>query len=281
MKTLKFLVLLLVICTLTGCKYKREAEKLETASQNLTSQLEKSDSTLNEYLLLSKDIESRFDSILSGGKESGQTVVDKELNTKLSQTLTAIINLMKENEKRYQALRISANSRASVREKEITSLTLLIEEKDSVIKSLNLKIAGMNTTMEDQISKISDLTNEKRDKDETLDMMTSQLNTAYYIVGTEDDLRNKGVILKTGGFLGFLGRVNNLNPQLDRSRLDMIDIQEKKTFTLNTDLKNMEFITQHPSGSYEIKEGDPGSIMITVTDPEKFWGGSKYLVVVI
>jgi chromosome segregation ATPase len=281
MKKSELLIMLFVISTLAGCKYKKEAEQLQMLNSNLTSQVAKSDSTLNEYISLINDIGNRLDSIVSVVEKPRQMAIEKDLRKRLNSAVTEINNLLKENQRKYQALRYSTNSRVSVMETKIEDLNGLVEEKDSVINSLNLKITELKSEIEEQISKISSLTNENSSKTDTLDMMIKRLNTAFYIAGTEDDLKNSNIILKTGGFLGFLGRVNTLNPQLDKSRLELIDIREKKTFSLNTDLKNLEFITKHPAGSYEIKTTDPGSVLITVTDPEKFWEGSKYLVIAI
>ena len=244
----------------------------------------KSDSTMKVFQSVINGIETRFDTILSGSTKADQAAISKDLRTRLNRSVTEINNLLNDKEKRNQTLRslyASSNARVSKLEEEINQLNLLVKEKEQVIDSSNKRITGMSNTIEGQNSKISDLVDENSDKDENLDEMTTRLNTAYYITGAEKDLRDSNIVLKTGGFLGFLGRVNTLNPQLDKSKLEMIDIREMKTFTLNGDMKKMEFITQHPSGSYEIKEGDPGSIVITVTDPERFWGGSKFLVVAI
>lgn len=283
MKTAVLIILIFVTSSLTGCKFKKEAEQLKMENSKLTGLVAKSDSMLKEFQSLTNDLESRFDTILPGGTKSGQAI-SKDLRTRLNRSLTELNNLLNEKEKRNQTLRnsyTSSNARVTKLEEEINELNLLIKEKERVIDSSNMRITEMNTMIEGQNSKISDLVEESRDKAKKLDEITNRLNTAYYITGTEKDLRNSNIILKTGGFLGFLGCVNILNPQLDKSKLEMIDIREKKTFTLNGDKTKMEFITQHPSGSYEIKEGNPGVVVITVTDTEKFWVGSKFLVVAI
>jgi len=284
MKRLKILILTLVVISLAGCKYKRETEQLQISNHDLVSKLTKSDSILKVNQLLIKDFETRLDEVLSGGKNPGQLASGEELRTRLDQTITEINNLISDNQQRYQKLRnmyANANSRELMKEEEIKDLNAQIVKNDSVIGSLNLKITEFNSTVEEQVSKILDLTNENGTKTDTVAMMTRRLNTAYYYTGTADDLKNKNIIIKTGGFLGFLGRVNTLNPQLDMSLLEKIDIREKKTFTLNTEMEKVEFITHHPAGSYEIKEVSPDSTVITVNDPDKFWECSKCLVIAI
>ncbi len=284
MKTLKILFLATVIISLTGCKYKKESEQLKISIQSLTVNLAKSDSTLKANLMLVKEFETRIDSILSGGKNPGQMVSGTAMKARLDQTVTEVNNLLKDNKEKYQSARnmISrANSTVLMKDAEIKNLNALIVKNDSIINSLNLEIAGLNKTIDDKSVEISNLTAESRTKGDTLTSMTNRLNIAYYISGTTEDLKSKNVIIKTGGFLGFLGRVNTLNPRLEMNLLEKIDIRQKTTFTLNTTMKKMEFITHHPAGSYEIKEVNPDSVLLTISNPEKFWELSKCLVIVM
>ena len=38
-------------------------------------------------------------------------------------------------------------------------------------------------------------------------------------------------------------------------------------------------VTNHPDGSYSLEKNDEGLYELYVKDIEKFWGGSRYLVV--
>jgi len=175
----------------------------------------------------------------------------------------------------------SKNAEISEIKAEIKKLNLVIEDKENLINNLNMKITGLVSTAKRLDSRISELTDENKNKRDSIDMVTNRLNTAYYITGAENDLIDKDIVLKTGGFLGFLGRVMIINPQLDKKQLVKINLLETTIFNLPAGIKNIEFITQHPSESYEIKEVNSDSVRITVLDPEKFWEGSRYLVVAI
>lgn len=284
MKTLKVLILTVFVISLSGCKYKKESERLQTENQNLTSRLAQSDSTLREYLSIINDIETRLESILAADETPEQRAIEEDLRTKLANTATAVNNLFRENEQKYQSLRnsyYSRNTKVKELETENEKLNLLIGKQDSTIKSINEKIAALNGTIDEQNSKISDLSNDITAQKDTINMVTNSLNTAYFVSGIESDLRDKNIIIKTGGCMGIFGRVNALNPGLNSSGLEKIDISERTTFSINSDLKSIEFITPRPSGSYEIKEVSPGSVEIRVTDPVKFWEFSKYLVIAI
>jgi copper chaperone CopZ len=45
--------------------------------------------------------------------------------------------------------------------------------------------------------------------------------------------------------------------------------------------KKAELLTSHPAGSYTLKLDAQQQYVLRITDPQKFWGASKYLVVLV
>jgi len=272
----------MAVIILNGCKYKKQAEQLEAEKQDLVIQLEKSESALKDYLSIINETEASLKSLLPEGSVTGQPGDD--LTARFNHIVSEITGSLKESEERYQTMRnrySNSSSRIAGLEARIDTLNLLAEEKENEISELNRKAGDLSKRIEEQNSMIADLTGQNRARSDTIETITKRLNSVWYVSGTQTDLKEKGIILKTGGFLGFLGRVNTLNPQLDKSRLEMIDIREKTMFTLNADIRNLEFVTTHSAGSYEIKGGDSGTVVINITDPEKFWEGSNYLIIIL
>ncbi|MBN2524537.1 MAG: hypothetical protein JXB24_14795 [Bacteroidales bacterium] len=281
MKTTKVLLMTALVIALSGCKFKKESERLQIENLNLSSQLAKCDSTQKEYLSILNEIETSLNSILPEGGTPEQRATEGDLRTTLYNSLTDVNNLLDENEKKYQSLRnsyYSKNAMVKDLETENEKLNLMTGRQDSTIKTMKDNIIALNGTIDEQNSKISDLISTNNAHKDTINLVTSSLNAAYFKAGNEIDLRDNNIILKTGGCLGF-GRVNVLNPGLSRTNLEMLDIRERTTFTLDTDLKKVKFTIPRPTGSYEIKELNPGSVQLTVTDPLKFWEFSKYLVI--
>lgn len=282
MKKIHFLILITAVISLNGCKYKKQAEQLEIEKQDLISQLEASRSESEAYLAVLNNAEVSLKSVLPEGMVTGEA--GEDITARLKSTVSDITSALADSEERYRTMRnrySSSSSRIARLEARIDTLNLLAEEREKVIAGLNQEIAGLNRRVEEQNSKISQLNGENKARSDTIRTITNRLNSAWYIAGTETDLREKGIVLKTGGFLGFLGRVNTLNPQLDKSRMEMVDIRDKTSLTLTADIRKLEFVTAHPAGSYEIIEGDAGTLVINITDPEKFWQGSNYLVIII
>ncbi|MDX9904648.1 MAG: hypothetical protein RB288_11310 [Bacteroidales bacterium] len=282
MKTIKALILIMAVLSLTGCKYKTMSEQIEAEKQDLISQLAKSDSTMKEYLSVMSDADAKLSALL--GQESGEQAATGELPARLERAIAEITASMEETEQKYQSARsryYTVNARVKTLEEEVAELRVLAEQKDSLINVLNEKSAQLSSTIEEQTANIETLTGKNSEMEATISEMTGNLNTAWYVAGTKDELISGNVITKTGGFLGFLGRVMVLSPSLSSSSMEKIDIREKKTFPLKSTIDKLEFISIHPSGSYQLTTTDAETVTLTVTDPARFWEGSRYMVVVL
>jgi hypothetical protein len=282
MKTIKALILVMAVLSLTGCKYKTMSEQLEAEKQDLISQLAKSEATAKEYLSVMSDADAKLSALL--GQEAGGQAEAGELPARLAQAIADITASMEETEQKYQSARnryYNASSKVKALEEEVSELKVLVQQKDSLINVMNEKSAALAATIEEQTASIETLTGKNSEMEATISELTGNLNTAWYIAGTKDELINSNVIIKTGGFLGFLGRVMVLSPSLNSSSMEKIDIREKTSFPLTSTIDKLEFISLHPSGSYQLTTTDAETVTLTVTDPERFWEGSRYLVVVL
>ncbi|MFO7526915.1 MAG: hypothetical protein R6W68_15785 [Ignavibacteriaceae bacterium] len=282
MKTLAILSALIILASLSGCKYKNESLELHKQNQVLTTQLAKSDSMSNVYRSTLKDIETVFDSIIPVDDALNATPAEKKLTIKLTDKLVKINDLLLEKEKNNKALNyrlFNSNKKISEVSAKMEELNREVAVKDSVNVNLNQNVNKLEKQIEDQSSQIESVIQEKQQLNEALETKTNTINSTHFIAGSEDELRNKAIIEKTGGFLGFLGRVNTLNPELDKNHLQLIDIREKTTFSLNAEKKKIEFITSHNPASYELNESSAETSLLTITNPAEFWRYSKYLVI--
>jgi hypothetical protein len=110
-----------------------------------------------------------------------------------------------------------------------------------------------------------------------LEKKDAKIRTAYYVVGTYKDLHASNVVEKTGGFIG-LGRTKMLKKDFDRNTFHQIDIYSYTSIPVFGG--HISILTNHSSDSYELKKDAEGNVKwIYITDPEKFWENSKYLVV--
>jgi hypothetical protein len=108
---------------------------------------------------------------------------------------------------------------------------------------------------------------------------TTKLNTAFYTVGTYKQLRDKKVLSKQGGFLG-LGKQPKVVSDFNQDAFTQIDVTSTKSIAINAGGKDARLISTHPNGTYKLQKQNNKVTGIEITDPDKFWKASKYLVVV-
>jgi len=113
--------------------------------------------------------------------------------------------------------------------------------------------------------------------------LTAYKNTAYYAVGTKDELMTKGIVTKEGSkFLVFGGSrlepARNLTPDL----FTAIDKTQQKSIPLPRTDKKYKIVSRQSPTFLGGTVGKDGAVTGTVeiAQPEEFWAASKYLILV-
>ena len=66
-----------------------------------------------------------------------------------------------------------------------------------------------------------------------LEALNKELNKAYLIIGTYDELKDKGVVDKEGGFLGLIGRKMTLQENADLKQFMVVDKRDISRLTID------------------------------------------------
>ena len=167
-------------------------------------------------------------------------------------------------------------------QKMIDNLNNSITEKDQQIASLTDELGKMNIQVKDLNLKVGDLGNtvtnlsaESAQRQQVIDQKTAELNTAYYVIGSNKELKEKKIITPSGGFIG-IGRNKELTPDLDMSNFTKVDITTLNEIPIMK--KKATIITSHPKDSYRI-EGEKTADKLVILKPTEFWSLSKVLVI--
>ncbi len=163
----------------------------------------------------------------------------------------------------------------------IDRLNAQLETKNVEIDSLRGDLENLHIQVADLTSNIQSLEDAKRKTEEELKLKNENLNKeilmkneVWYTLGTKKELLAANVIKKEGGFIG-IGTVAKLKSNFDKSIFTKADKRELKTIAAPG--KKVYLITDHPEDSYTfVGEGDDRKLEIT--DQEKFWSVSRYLV---
>jgi DNA repair exonuclease SbcCD ATPase subunit len=173
----------------------------------------------------------------------------KDLQARIGEYKTNVENLIAEK---------------AVLQKNLDETTLAKNNLEGEVSSLDTEVARKSNTIEEQNAQLLD--------------KERKLHTAYYTVGSYKYLHEKNIVEKEGGFLG-INREKNLANGLDNGKFQEIDTRSVNEIPV--DAKHTEIITGQDPASYTMVYDNDKVSKIKITDPDKFWGKSKYLVVVV
>lgn len=298
MKRYVFMVLALPVL-LMGCD-NGKLKDLEIRNNELTNQLEEMDSSMNSYLETISEIEDNLAVIklkqnMIATNASKDVEFDHEMRKSLVNDLQAINSLMTTNKEKitelqnllknsnfqvaeFKKLVARVNTKLVEKDEEITSLTTRLEDLafrnqtlDDNVRFLTIRVDTLSAVNQVQIATIQ---NQKK----LISRNLEELSSGFVATGTLKELEEKQIIKKEGGILG-IGAVSALNSEVDRDNFLRIDIQKTQTIPLM--VKKVRVITNHPQDSYKIEESENGELLasLVITNPDRFWNTSKFLVV--
>ena len=288
-KYLLVLVLPLILLS-TGCNQKK-IERLTFQRDSLMAVASAKEANLNEFVSAFNQIEANLDSIKQRemviNKEAKAAEVKGNRKEQILSDIAYINSLLEQNRKKVAdltAMLRRSNRHSAALEKMVENLKKSIDEKDAQIASLtadlqkmNIQVKDLNTKVGDLTTSVDNLTAETQQQKQVIEETTNALNTAYYVIGTRQELKDKNIITGVGGFLG-IGRVKELSPDVNLGNLTKVDIT--KTTEIPIMKKSAKILTTHPEGSYSI-EGTNNADKLVITKPEEFWSKSKVLVIAV
>ncbi|HET8963645.1 MAG TPA: hypothetical protein VFM99_07100 [Chitinophagales bacterium] len=292
----KYLIVFGIIPFLFACNQKKvnelesQVETLSSENAEFTRVMTERDEQLNDYFATMNEVESNLEEIkkhegIISTNLSGEGTNQKENIVASIETLNNLIQknktLVGDLDKKYK----NANFKIKELDKMISELNEQITNKENELMALkteleksNYQIASLTTELGTVSAANERLQEENMQKGEIISKQTTDLNTAYYIIGTDKDLKAKNVITKEGGFIG-IGKTDNLATDFDASAFTKIDIRNFKE--LKIDNKSAKVVTTHPTDSYELIENGKKVDALMINNPEAFWKSSKYLVVIV
>jgi len=275
MKKLFFAIITLSVL-LISCN-NEEVEQLKQENESLKIALDQREQDIQNFMEVFNGIEENLAQVRAkeqlivkqaGSDEGGHDRVEAVKND-----IRAIDQLMKQNKENLKNL--SGKLKASkIENKEINrmlaNLENMIESKDMEILSLVNDLESLNFEVGELYTSVADLRAENVKQGRVIDVQAMQLNRAYYLIGTEKELKEMEVITKKGGFIG-IGRVEKMMEDVNQELFTVIDIRRQTTFTI--DAKKVNLVTTHPSDSYIIRKNEETKryYSFEITKPQEFW----------
>lgn len=281
-----FIVLNLCSCVENSGKYKALQAKLDSlqVSHNVQgAELDELFATINEIEQgLSSIRES--ESILSVQTADGIEIQEgskEQIKKDVQAIQEAIKNYQNEikklqNDKRLQSSQFKkrlAAMQKELKEKSaiIETISKQLEEKEAQIVLKDRQIASLDQTVSNLKEEVSSLSSEGSRLKEKVASQEAEIYSVYYIVGTKPELIEAGVMTKGGLF-----KSSKVSYQAEKEAFVRIDLREISQ--INTNAGKAKVMSIHPKGTYAFVEND-GEMVLNISDPEKFWEQTKYLVI--
>ena len=285
----KYLLIITSAFLLAACnqdKLDKAEEEKARQKDSLLSIVSERDASINDFISSFNDVERNLDSVAAKQHIINMNTDQKgdlkpSQKERINSGIASINALMEENRTKLAELKRklkNSSYKNKELEKAIATINNHLAQKDLELTELNEKLNNLNAQVAELQTSLNIATEESNAKSQTIAEETAALHTAYYVVGESKDLRDAKLIDRKGGLLG-IGKTAKLNADIDNNKFTRIDYTQVTSIPVGSEMK---IITTHPSDSYtlDMDAKNKKVTSIVITNPEKFWSASKYLVVV-
>ena len=272
-----------------GCtNQSTEVRKLKAENDSLLRVNAQTTADFNEMIQLMNEVEDGFRQI----KEAeNYLVTQKDANGEVSLTtreqikndMTLVAETLQKNKERLDKLQKQLNqnkNQSAALQKTVTRLQNEIEEKTQLITSLqeslakrDVRIAELDEAVTNLTGQVEHLTTENEQQKEVLMTQDEALNTVYYALGTNKELKEQKIV--EGG--GLFSSKKVMEGEFNKNYFTAVDM--RKLHDIPFDSKKAKLLTNHPEGTYELQKDNEGYLTLVITNPDSFWSLSRYLVV--
>ena len=278
--------LALALALVVGCKDQElvaRADTLEvrlTQQQSLANQLSAQKDSLVRVVLDADAFLGQMDSAISTVK--GLPRSKRGASDPLADQLLA----RKEMQSRVNALvartKSTATQLAELQRKESQSREQLSEQASKMESDAQL-ITDLGATIERQNNQIALLESRLDSLGTEVHALGTKLYKAYYVIGTEKELTDRGVVLREGGANLLIARPGQtlvparvLNPEA----FTAIDQRQDSTIAVPDTSRRYRIISRQPLDAAEVsaREGSSFKGPLRISRPDEFWANSRFLI---
>lgn len=263
--------------------YKEKAEQDSIRISELTASYEEAATFNDSLMLLMADIYNGLDSInmqegllynMSNGERDRRGEIRRNLSA-IKERLAKNHQLLEQMERRMK----DTGNQNVILTQTIEQMKVRLDDQDSHIISLERKlavandsIATLNAMVEAKEMQVQVQTEAKDAAFNALNEADQQLNTVYYAMGTNKELKDNGLLEKK-----FLGQTKVLKGDVNESYFTKAD--KRSLTSIPTGAKKIKIWTNMPEGSYEEVKNEDGTITLKITNPTEFWMYSPFLII--
>ena len=269
-------------CTNMGKKVteSEEYQKLLAERDSLQAVLKTSDAETQEMMAVISEVEANFDKIREAEKYiSTQSEQSGEMNQDTKKRVSDNFQMIQEILKRNKAQLAELNRKYASSNKQVASLQGTIDrlnremqESSARMVVLQGELAKRDATIAQLSGDISELAQHAEEQSSTIKEQDKSLHTAYYVFGTAVELKEQKIL--SGGFLK---STKVMQDTFNKDYFLQIDIREVTEIPLYA--PKAKLWSTHPEGTYEFVKGTNDNLTFQITDTQRIWSLTKYLII--
>ena len=206
--------------------------------------------------------------------------------------LVAHVGEMEEQLAAVQTRLRSVNATTAAQVQRIAELDAAVAEERTAIEGHRQTIASLEAAISSLEAETARQGEQNQRLEQTVEVMTDQANTVWYVVGTKEELLDRGVIREEGGsrvLFIFGKRGQTLVPArtVDPTMFTAADLRTLSYIALPAaeadDEAKWTVITPQDLAVVGSPLDERGRVLgdaLSITHPKQFWANSRYLIVV-
>jgi regulator of replication initiation timing len=204
-----------------------------------------------------------------------QTQKDQMLGT-IADLKLSVGNTKQKIEDLEKTLQSSQTEMAGLR-RVIDNLKRSVAEREATIQQLTGEVASLTSTVAVLQTDVQRGQEKIAEQEGVIETKTKELGTVYYVIGTKDELKAKGIITEKGGLIG-IGKTPQLTAAFNEGDFTTIDTNVVSEIPL-TGTKPQVLSAQNKT-SYEFRLLADQQSKLVIKDPIEF-RKVKYVVVMV
>ncbi|MDE6294432.1 MAG: hypothetical protein K2M03_00020 [Muribaculaceae bacterium] len=269
---------------LASCSNSEKLSEDSVRIADLTEQYKEATNFNDSLMLLMSDIYTGLDSInqqegllysMSGGEGVDRRAEIRKNLSSIKSRLAANKKLLEELESKAA----KAGQSNAVLTKTIAQLKEHIAQQDMKIEELTASLAAAKGQIDSLNTRVAQGEKDLEAANAATEAAQAEAvaaenaaNRVYYAIGTNKELKENGLLEKK-----FLGRTKVLEGDFNANYFVTADKRQLQQIPTNS--KKVEIKTNMPADSYEIVGDKNAAKTIKITNPNKFWSLSPYLII--
>jgi chromosome segregation ATPase len=283
---MRYFSILLIFILLAGCSDKQkmsaliqENMELKNKYAELDDQAKQKEVFIEEFTTTLNEVYDNLEKIREKESLIGKFSQNIEENRNVSlkdkildniQSIEAYLDNSKKQLNKFKSENYQNLLKRTDLEKTLENLTKMVDEKEQEITQLKEQISQLNIRLTSYVDSLSE-------SKEIINRQTEKINTVYYVIGTEKELKENGIIEEKGGILG-IRKTKTLAADFNEALFEKADVSEMEKLTINRNLERIKIISPHNPDSYQLLNVTEDQTLLDITNPEDFWK-IQYLVI--